>query len=170
MIFLSLEDGLAWLSKIRSLRSEQKPESHVFQFESQYAVPRDAGRKTALARLLSATKSEYDSECMLWITGYGIWPSSENPELFYSLRRFHGESRRLPDAPCHLFASTESTDLECFLDLALYFSWDARLYVLETGLVIYLSHDEMMSVFCDSEAEFENCRAQLETFGIAENE
>lgn len=51
------------------------------------------------------------SWALLWITEHGIWPSSENPHLYYRLRQSYGETRQLKLAPGHLFLGHEGCDL-----------------------------------------------------------
>jgi hypothetical protein len=110
-----------------------------------YGVPGDAGRKTALARMLVDGTCVSGVDCMLLITGVGIWPSSENRTLFQALRRGFGHAESLDDAPGHRFSVAEKTEFECVLDLVLYFSWDATLWTGD-GLVVHLSHDEVLEV------------------------
>ncbi|HEX6533667.1 MAG TPA: hypothetical protein VF041_03665 [Gemmatimonadaceae bacterium] len=43
--------------------------------------------------------------CLLWITDWGIWRSSENLHLCYRLRQSYGDRRLLDEAPAHLFGA-----------------------------------------------------------------
>src|ERR1700755_7937 len=82
--------------------------------------------------------------CM-WITGWGVFPSSENMALFDAYRRSIGETRPLQAAPGHLVQEGDDEKLECLLDLSLYFFWDVSLFDGAT-LRIALSHDEVLTV------------------------
>jgi len=44
-------------------------------------------------------------EMCLWITEYGIWPSTENWHLYYALRRTYGDMRRLGELPLTNFSA-----------------------------------------------------------------
>src|SRR2546426_6536841 len=59
--------------------------------------------------------------CLLWVTTWGVWRSSENLHLFYRLRESYGECKQLHDAPGMMFLSYEGTDLTTFVELALIF-------------------------------------------------
>ena len=61
-----------------------------------YSIPRDAGRKTALSRVFAYLLLRKSSVCV-YVTGWGVWGSSENLDLFYGYRRSFGENR--PGAP-----------------------------------------------------------------------
>jgi hypothetical protein len=73
---------------------------------------------------LVASKLEPFDQCLLWVTLWGVWSSSENWHLFYRLRETYGEGRPLWDAPGHLFLKHESADLATFIQLTLFSEWD----------------------------------------------
>src|SRR5579863_8033945 len=53
---------------------------------------------TWLSRQLALYLEPFD-ECLLWVTLWGVWTSSENLHLFYRLRNSYGEHRQLWQAP-----------------------------------------------------------------------
>jgi len=53
----------------------------------------------------------YRRPALVWITEWGIWGSSENWHLYYTLRQSYGDLRLLHEAPGHLFLGHESEDL-----------------------------------------------------------
>lgn len=110
-----------------------------------YLLPPDTGKKTALARALVGLL-HVESPGLFWITATGVWPSSENMPLFEAYRRSLGEDRPIHAAPGHVFDGTHLTQLECLLDLALYFYWDSILTEGPQGIVIKTSHDEFISI------------------------
>lgn len=114
-----------------------------------FALPQDSGRRTALARALAGAVT--DRPGLLWITGWGVWPSSENMRLFDMVRASFGESRQVHEANGHLFGRGDEGILECLLDCVLYFSWDAWLIDDSARSGVWMSHDESM-VFCEEEA------------------
>jgi hypothetical protein len=83
---------------------------------------------------------------LFWITATGIWPSSENMALFDGYRRSFGENRPIHAAPAHVFDGSDLVQLECLLDLALYFYWDSLLFEGPEGVAVKTSHDEYISV------------------------
>jgi len=111
-----------------------------------YEIPTDASRKTAIAR---AIVNLIDSERpgLLWITEWSIFPSGENMSLFGAYRSFLGETRSLRDAPGHIFDDKDLPQIECLLDLILYFYWDALLIINGKNCALRISHDEFISVF-----------------------
>jgi hypothetical protein len=145
MRIVTAVQGADWL-KARGLTGVQRRElaAHL-PYEQAYHVPGDAGRKTALARELAAVTIERE-ELLIWISGWGIWPSSENQELFYAYRASLGERRSLMEAPCHVLESVDRIVLECLLDLILYFSWDSALVYAGGDAAVSVGHDEILSI------------------------
>lgn len=166
MRFLTPNQGNDWLATGELPGPEDSLPSWAYAQEAEYRIPGDAGRKTALARLLASPAHEQGAGGMLWITACGIWPSSENQELFYALRRALGEQRPLSEVPCHLFDHADAIHLECLLDLVLYFSWDAILYVPSAAMIFRLSHDEMLELYSNSVSEFIDVSEKLRRFGL----
>ncbi len=82
-----------------------------------YHLPIDAGKKTALARVLSRS-IDARQQGLLWITAWGIFPSSENMALFDAYRRSLGENRPIHETPGHVFDQSDLQQIECLLDLA----------------------------------------------------
>jgi hypothetical protein len=83
-------------------------------------------------------------ECLLWITQWGVWPSSENLHLFYRVRGSYGEHRQLADAPGHLFLKHEMVELTTFIELALLCGWDFYLLPAPAYAAVFVSHDEFI--------------------------
>jgi hypothetical protein len=144
MKILSEAEGQDWLR--RNCQIDDAKLTYFFGQSVAYLIPPDSGRKTALARLLRGCL-KYGTEGVFWITGWGVWPSSENIGLFDAYRKSLGEQRPLHDAPFHIFTEADATELECLLDLALYFFWDA---ILIDGLhttAFRISHDEYIELY-----------------------
>jgi hypothetical protein len=55
-------------------------------------------RLTWLSKFIASYLEPFD-ECLLWVTLWGVWGSSENLHLFYRLRESYGERRQLAAAP-----------------------------------------------------------------------
>ena len=116
-----------------------------YAYSADYLLPPDAGKKTALGRTLAGLL-HVKSPGLFWITATGIWPTSENMALFDGYRKSFGENRPLHAAPGHVFSGSDLKQVECLLDLALYFYWDSLLFEVPAGIVVKMSHDEYISV------------------------
>ncbi len=68
-------------------------------------VPPDHSRLTWFCRHLEHSLQPR-SDCLLWVTEYGVWPNSENGHLYYRLRESYGDRRLFHEAPGHLFLAT----------------------------------------------------------------
>src|ERR1700704_5502382 len=77
-----------------------------------YLLPCDTGKKTAMGRTLVALLTS-KSPGLFWITRTGIWPSSENIDLFDGYRKSLGENRSINLAPAHIFGESDLRQLEC---------------------------------------------------------
>ena len=108
-------------------------------------IPKDSGRRNSIAKMISAL--EYGNECLLYIDEYGIWPSSENMELFEGYRKSIGIDESLWEKPGHLIAASERTELYCLLCLILYFCWGSFLISEKAVEIIRISHDECIDVY-----------------------
>lgn len=166
MRILTKTGGVDWLKK-SNLREIHSPfVDPDFVRDASYAIPGDAGRKTALSRLIANLMDPADGEGLLWIWGHGIWPSSENQALFRALRTALGQQTPLDEAPCHTFTASDKQELECVLDLVLYFSWDASLLSPRQGLILCLSHDEVLDVYRRKEIQISGIGESFKQFGL----
>jgi len=115
-----------------------------------YAKGRRSGHEASVAESSFRAIGAFD-ECLLWVTGWGIWPSSEDWPRYYAARGARGERRSLSKSPGHLFESTESLELAEFLTLVLENAWDAFLLQLTRGgsakVRVRVSHDEWIEVY-----------------------
>jgi len=108
-------------------------------------IPAESGRRTNLARLL-ADLFRSQSEGLLWITEFGIWPSSEHRPIFAALRHAAGVDLPLEDSPGHFFSSDDSDLVVSLIAVALYFSWGAILVRGDLGLIASVSHDDWIDI------------------------
>lgn len=168
MRILTPGEGHDWLRSRGEPSPGEAPSDFGYFHETAYKMPPDAGRKTAIARTLVALADE-EEESLLWITGYGIWPSSENQSLFYALRRSMGENRDLRSAPCHLFGTSDLEQVEYLIDLILYFSWDASMYLPSGKVILALSHDECLELFTKDASKLVELEQDLRSFRLTPN-
>jgi hypothetical protein len=130
-----------------------------------YKIPPDSGRKTALSRLFAHLLLNKASVC-LYVSGWGIWPSAENLDLFYGYRRTLGETRQLIEAPFHVFESTENDGLVSILCMVLYFIWDAWVFDIEKRALIRISHDEWLEVLSSNDESIGEFSNALGKYGL----
>ncbi len=131
-----------------------------------YLLPSDAGRKTALARALTAL-IDLPGEGLLWITEWGVFPSCENMALFDGYRRSLHDERSVHAAPGHVFRESDLREVECLLDLVLYFFWDAT--VFDAGSTwLRISHDEVFSVHARERASLMAWQENIARFELQE--
>ena len=102
--------------------------------------------------------------CLLWVTEYGIWPSSENRHLYYRLRASYGDLRELQAAPGHEFLDYETADLVTFVDLVIQFGWGAYLLPIVGQACIFISHDGWVQV--ESESDKDRILSDIQTLGL----
>ncbi len=128
-----------------------------------FAIPEDSGKKTALARFLATlVMSQPDSEAVVYISEWGVWPSSQHLELFDSYRLAKGETRSLGEAPVHRFSASDAESLVSLLCLVLYFVWDAEVFDAAGKCLFSISHDEWLDIRTGDQAAIESCVSAVE--------
>jgi hypothetical protein len=145
MDIISPQECEEWLATSLGSGDARRNTATVFEHSVTYGLPLDTGQKTVLARLLS-NSIDADRPGLFWITGWGIFSNHQNMALFDGYRRSLGESRLLYAAPGHVFRKPDLRDLECLLDLVLYFYWDAMLFDGAGTVAVRISHDEFVSI------------------------
>ncbi len=89
----------------------------------------------------------YREPVLLWVTEWGIWPSSENWHLYHRIRQSYGDSRLLHEAPGHLFQNFEMEDLATFLQVAATNGWGGFVLPSAHYASFFFSHDEYIDIF-----------------------
>jgi hypothetical protein len=145
-----------WLSG----RQRQKPDADPAVRSLRIAYPPKPHAVFGLARCI-ATSITYREPTLLWVTEWGIWPSSENWHLYYRLRQSFGDLRLLHEAPGHLFLEHEAEDLASYLQLAMLNGWGG--YVLTHANLVnaFFSHDEYIDFFAEQESALFEVREAL---------
>lgn len=110
----------------------------------------ERARSFAIAAKLTSFLGIFTT-CLVWVTEYGIWPSSENRHLYYRVRSSYGDLRELRDAPGHHYYWHEIHDLMTLVDLMIQFGWGG--HVLASSGAMYISHDGWVRVFSHLEKE-----------------
>ena len=132
---------------------------------STYSIPPDSGKKTALSRLFAYLLLRSPNVC-IYVSGWGVWGSSENLDLFYGYRRSFGENRTLMEAPVHLFERSEEDTFVSILSMAFYFVWDAWVFDTEGKALLRISHDEWLEARTDDEEARKEFATELEKYGL----
>jgi hypothetical protein len=128
---------------------EQKIQKNAPFIESdkgiQVAIENDRYRSLAIAKGVVSWLGDFGS-CLFWVHEYGIWPSSENWQLYYALRTSYGDRRQLGEAPGHFLLEYEKADLVTLIDIAIRFGWGAHILPAPKWTYVYLSHDGWIHV------------------------
>lgn len=123
----------------------------------QYAAGARSGQEGAIAAAGVRALRPWD-ECLVWITGWGVWPSGENWPEFYAWRGHHGERRSLDAAPGHRFLADEARELTVLLQLVLENAWDATVVPASNRAAmdqrVVVSHDEWIELRSQEPVEF----------------
>jgi hypothetical protein len=117
-------------------------------------------RTAWFASLLAQYMGPFE-ECLLWVTQYGVWPSTENMHLFDRLRYSYGEKRPLDDAPGQVFLTDDLADLCSFIQICLLCLWDFHLIANPSQTRVFVSHDEFVHLFVKDESIFKSMQDEL---------
>lgn len=137
----------------------------VYPHCASYSLPIDTGKKTCIARELVALIGASEPG-LFWITDWSVFPSCQNMALFEGYRKSLGETRSVGDAPGHVFDASDLKSIECLLDLALYFYWDASLFDGEGNIVLRTSHDECFDIYAKDKERLATIQSDLEIFDL----
>jgi hypothetical protein len=142
MRFYTAEQCEEWLAQ----RSRTKPDRTKSPHWEAFDYPSKGYQFFPVARAV-AHLVMYRQPTLLWVTEWGIWPSSENWQLYYKLRQAQNDFRLLQDAPGHLFLDYESEDLTTFLQLAMLNGWGGYILTEANYVNVFFSHDEYIEFF-----------------------
>jgi len=145
MRFCNEAECKKWLAD----RARSKPDENPDLCSVQLDYPKEPHRIFSMANWL-AQSITFSQPALLWITEYGVLPSSENWHLYYRLRNSYGDHQLLQESPGHLFLGTQSEDLASFAQIAMLNGWGGCI-VTEAGHVdAAFSHDEWIQVYAKS--------------------
>ena len=153
MRFYTQQQCEAWLTS----RRRKKPDAVRKAKRERMDYPPTPGRIRFLSHWI-ATSLPYEMPSLLWITEWGIWPSSENWHLYYKLRQSYGDIQLLDEAPGHLFLKHESEDLASFLQLAMQNGWGGYLLTEADYVNVFFSHDEYFDFFATVDSNLTGVR------------
>ena len=146
MRFYTADECEAWLTG----RNRPKPDTVEGCLHLRIPYPRQSSRLFYIAHWV-ATQLTYRMPTLLWITEWGIWPSSENWHLYYRLRRSYGDHCLLQEAPGHLFLEHEAEDLASFFQLSMLNGWGGYVLTDANYSNLFFSHDEFLDFYSDNQ-------------------
>lgn len=157
-------DGKEWLDSlgVNLIRNDSEGESVS---SAVYLLPKDSGRKTALAHLL-IHQIFSDKALIFVLLEHGIWPSSENEFLFFKYRGSVSEEKDIDEYPFHYAEPQEAIYIEGLFALCLYFIWGAALLDDRGDVVIEISHDEWIRISSPKQENLKMAVKFLEEFGL----
>jgi hypothetical protein len=154
--FYTKEECETWLSEKQRQRPDLMPNVRVERIE----YPSAPHQVFFFAHWV-AYELTHRGPTLLFITEWGIWPSSENWHLYYKLRQTYGDNRQLHDGPGHLFLEQEGEDLASFLQLSMLNGWGGYVLTEANSVNAFFSHDEYIDFFADADANLADIRKSL---------
>ena len=142
MRFYTEKECEGWLSGRERKKPDELKDIHVQRIN----YPPEPHRIFYIS-LWMAKELTYRMPTLLWITEWGIWPSSENWHLYYKLRQSYGDHRLLQESPGHLFLGHETEDLSSFLQIAMLDGWGGYVLTQANYVNAFFSHDEYIDFF-----------------------
>ncbi len=156
MRFYTLEECEEWLHGRERVLPGAMPE----KASERVSYPKEPYRVLYFCHWIAASLT-FRMPTLLWITEWGIWPSSENWHLYYKLRHTYGEQRLLHEAPGHLFLEHESEDLASFLQVAILNGWGGYILTQANYVNAFFSHDEYIDFFAELGANLDSVREEF---------
>jgi hypothetical protein len=86
-------------------------------------------------------RRRHTTKCRLYGSRLRKCPTRGLRWLDCRLRSSHGDSRKLYEAPAHLFGLDEKADLETYLCVAMQFGWGGHIIPDPPRTYLFLSHD-----------------------------
>ena len=155
MRFYSHEECHSWLLGRKRTKPQVEAE-HVYRVH----FPREEYRLYFLAHWVASSCMEREP-CLLWITEWGVWPSSENWHLYYKLRQSYGNFELLDEMSGHYFLPHETEDLASFLHLAMLNGWGGYVLTHLNRVNAFFSHDEFIDFYAHEERFLDDARTQF---------
>ncbi|BCX48552.1 hypothetical protein HAHE_24600 [Haloferula helveola] len=106
-----------------------------------FGLPEDSTGRVAVA---AERLAQFDgaSRILIWITGWGVWPSVDRSDDFREIRAELGEPRWLDEIPAHLASKADFDYLCRMVKCAVSSLWDLYLVGPKGRKILHFSHDE----------------------------
>jgi len=157
MRFYTQQQCEEWLAARERVRPDRDSALAAERFE----YPSEGYRLFPIASAIAHSVT-YRQPILLWITEWGIWPSSENWQLYYKLRQTYGDFELLQDVPGHLFLEYESEDFSTFLQVAMLSGWGGFILTSANYVNAFFSHDEYIDFFTSTPENLTELRPYFE--------
>jgi hypothetical protein len=112
-----------------------------------------------------ADKCMVDEWALLYIREQHIFSSSENTNLYYSLRQFNGDYRSIYSAPGCMFFQHEKHDLASFISIAIMNLYDCIILSDFDYYRFHLSHDEMLDIYFENTLSDDEIKNEFDKWG-----
>jgi hypothetical protein len=100
------------------------------------------------------------NECLVVLTLWDIWPSSEDWPRFYAWRAKHLVKRSLDTAPGHLFQQNETSEVRELLSQAFEYGWEGYVFFCNQASsfdsILFFSHDDWLEIRSDQKILLES--------------
>lgn len=143
-------------------RKRRKPDAVPDTCIERVGYPHEPYRFFFVAHWIAASLT-HRMPALLWITEWGIWPSSENWHLYYTLRKTYRDHRLLDEAPGHLFLGHQTEDLASFMQIAMLNGWGGFVLTDANYVNAFFSHDEYIDFFAQSDGNLADVRKEFAT-------
>lgn len=154
MFFLTEAESLQLLKSWGQTRDSFSPTPNstaaVFQVCLTGMRSMAAGHK--LIRLMDEVSIPCHQRIML-VTEFGVWPSSEDWNVYYTLRSSAGDRRQIQDAPGHLFNTHEQAWFFSYLTFAVRSGWGCLVAGNSDHLRFSFNHDGEALIVADDKSE-----------------
>ena len=160
---LTTTESEEWISGHSWPINPAKPNEEIFGINAK--IPNNFTQIFWFSEFLSKSFISFET-CLLQVTTWGVWPSSENLHLFYKLRETYGERRLISEAPGHLFQKYERADLATFIQIGILSGWDFELHPNPAWIRGFVSHDEWFELFSTDEANLNEVQKNLQSIKI----
>jgi hypothetical protein len=158
MRFYTKAECEQWLQESKRSLPDEMPELR----QETFPYPSEPHRIFYIAHWLARNIS-CRMPVLLWITEWGIWPSTENWHLYRKLRQSYSNRQLLHEAPGHLFLEDETEDLASFLQLSMLNGWGGYLLAESNQVNAFFSHDEFITYYAACEKELDALRQVFKT-------
>ena len=156
MRFYAVEQCEQWLRDAHRVLPNEEPEKSI----ERVSFPEKPYQLLHFAQWI-ASSITYRQPTLLWITEWGIWPSSENWHLYYRLRQTYSDQQLLDEAPGHLFLQHETEDIASFLQMAMLNGWGGYLLTQADYVNVFFSHDEYVDFIAKVDSNLSDVREKF---------
>jgi hypothetical protein len=166
MRFITSEECARFCEGLADLGPDHRPAPDLpGRFRMRVLAPAKASQFLWFSRVVEAALQPR-RPLLVWITDWGVWPSSENLHLYDRFRQAYGELRLLHEAPGHLCMDYEGAEVVTLAWLALLFGWDAHRIPVGGFARAFVSHHGWIEMALEEESRFRDTCKVLDDAGL----